>query len=328
MKWLLITSIALGFLAVALLVQLGVYYWTARRSGDARRLRRRMASLKQAGPDGETARETLRETRAPSWLSLKLSGTRAWDWLQLQISQQARLRWSIEGVLLRMAGSGAAGAGLFLLLGVLPGGGWLNLLAGLLAGGYLPLWRLRTARRAHLERIEQQLPDTLDFIERAMRAGHAFSSAIQIAGQETPEPLAREFRIVFEQVNFGASLDEALKAMALRLPNPHVNYFVVSVLIQRETGGNLTELLRHVSHAVRERVKFMGQLRVLSSEGRMSGWVLTLLPFGLGGLLYLINPTFLNGLIEDPAGPTILGTTGALMVVGILWMRRIVNIRY
>lgn len=328
MNGLLITAVVLGFLAVALLVQLAAYYWAARRGVDARRMRRRMNGLQQAQRGEDDVRETLRKVRPPSWLSLKLSGTRAWEWLQLLISQQARLHWTVEGLLLRMALGGVAGAALLLALAVLPGGWPVNLGLGLLAGGYVPLWRLQVARRDHLARIEQQLPDTLDFIERAMRAGHAFSSAIQIAGQETPEPLAREFRIVFEQVNFGASLDEALQALAQRLPNPHVNYFVVSVLIQRETGGNLTELLRHVSQAVRERIKFMGQLRVLSSEGRMSGWVLTLLPFGLGGLLYLINPAFLNNLIEDPAGPTILGSTGVLMVVGILWMRRIVRIRY
>jgi tight adherence protein B len=262
------------------------------------------------------------------WLVQRLHDTSLGSQLAQLMRQQTRFLWTPLGLLVRMLLSGVVLAALLIQTELIAGGWFPSLLLGLVLGGYLPLWMVLHARSRRLREIENQLPDTLDYIERAMRAGHAFSSAIQMAGEETSEPLAREFRVVFEQINYGVSMDDALKALAQRIPNSHINYFVVSVLIQRDTGGNLSELLRHISHAVRERIRFAGELRVLSSEGRLSGWVLTLLPFGIGTVLYLINPKFMNRLIEDPAGPTILGTTAALMVVGILWMRRIVRVDY
>lgn len=328
MNALIIASVSLGFLAVALLVQLGLNFWAAYQGRSARRLRARMRSLRQG--DIETAKldDAGREERVEGWLAQRLHDTRLGGRLALLLRQQTRYLWTPTGLLARMAVSAVVGAFVLVQLDVLLGGWIVSLPVGMLLGAYLPVLMVLRARSQRLAQVEAQLPDALDYIERAMRAGHAFSSAIQMAGEEIAEPLAREFRIVFEQVNYGIALDDALKALAERVPNPHINYFVVSVLIQRDTGGNLTELLRHVAHAVRERVRFAGELRVLSSEGRLSGWVLTLLPFGIGGVLYIINPRFMNRLIEDPAGPTILGSTVALMALGVVWMRRIVRVDY
>jgi tight adherence protein B len=329
MNLMLIGSVVLGFLAVALLVQLGLSFWSSYQSTEAKRLRTRMRSLKHMDGEAVTERaQELSDQRVQGWAAQRLADTPLGSGLQLLLRQQTRYFWTVPGLLFRMLLAGVVAAAVLVTMDVLAGGWFVSLMVGLVGGGYIPLAMVLHARSQRLEKVEKQLPDSIDFIERAMRAGHSFSSSIQMAGEETPEPLAREFRIVFEQINYGIPMDEALKSLAQRLPNPHVNYFVVSVLIQRDTGGNLTELLRHVSHSVRERVKFSGELRILSSEGRLSGVVLTGLPFALGGFLYLSNPRFLNGLINDPSGPTVLGTTAALMVVGVLWMRRIVRIDY
>ncbi len=328
MNWFLIGAIAFGFLAVALTIQVGLHFLTVYRGREAKRLRGRLQALGRfdAQADGQTA-QGRRETVINDLMVQVLAQTRVGGRLELLLHQQRRYKWSLPGLFARIAIAALLGALLLGWIGVVPSSTTLSVLAGLLLGGYVPLALLRHERARRIQRIEDQLPDAIDFIERAMRAGHAFSSAIQMAGAQTPDPLAAEFRLVFEQINYGVALDEALAGLSVRVPSADVNYFVVSVLIQRESGGNLTELLRHVSASVRARVRFNGQLRVLSSEGRISGVVLTVLPFGVGALLYLVNPGFLNSLINDPAGPSILGATGLLMLLGIVWMRQIVKIK-
>ena len=134
-----------------------------------------------------------------------------------------------------------------------------------------------------MAKIERQLPDALDLMTRALRAGHAFSSALKMAGEEMAEPIAGEFRTVHDEVNFGVSLEQALTHLSERVPLTDLRYFVVAVLIQRDSGGNLTEILGNLSQLIRERLKLLAKVKVLSSEGRMSAWILGLMPFFLAG---------------------------------------------
>jgi len=162
---------------------------------------------------------------------------------------------------------------------------------------------------------------------RAMLAGHAFPSALKMVGDEMPEPVAGEFRIVFDEVNYGISVQDALTNLATRVPSTDLRYFVISVLIQRETGGNLAELLANISALIRARLKLLGAVRVLSAEGRLSAWILTILPFVLAAVINFVNPNFLSLLWTDPVGKKMVGFMLAIMVLGIFWMWRVIKIR-
>ncbi|MDO9216573.1 MAG: type II secretion system F family protein, partial [Lacisediminimonas sp.] len=191
----------------------------------------------------------------------------------------------------------------------------------------LPWLYFRRKRSRRLALIEAQLPDALDLMTRALRAGPALPAAIQMGTPEMNDPIAGEFRIVFDEINFGIPMHDALNNLARRIPGTDVGYFVVAVLIQRETGGDLTELLGNIAAIVRERLKLMGQVRALSAEGRLSAWILSLMPFVLTAIMNLLNPKFMSVLWTDPGGQRIVGGMMVMMVFGILWMRKIIRIR-
>jgi len=191
----------------------------------------------------------------------------------------------------------------------------------------LPFLYMLSAKQKRIATIEQQLPSSLDLMGRAMVAGHAFPSALQMVGTEMPEPIASEFRIVFDEINYGIPTSEALMNLIQRVPSTDVSYFVIAVLIQRETGGNLAELLGNISELIRARLKLLGTVRVLSAEGRLSAWILTLLPFVLGAVLQLVNPEFVSVLWTDPNGLRMVVIALILMVFGIFVMWRIIKIR-
>lgn len=163
-------------------------------------------------------------------------------------------------------------------------------------------------------------------LARSLRAGHAFAAAIQMVGDEFPQPMGGEFRMTFDEINYGVSLNDALANLAHRVPIHDLRYFVIAVLIQRETGGNLAELLDSITALVRERFKLFDKVRVLAAEGKLSAWVLVLLPFVTAGLISLVNPGFLDVLWEDSAGVLVVQTAAVLMVLGVFWIRRIIAI--
>ncbi|WP_291914389.1 type II secretion system F family protein [Limnohabitans sp.] len=183
-------------------------------------------------------------------------------------------------------------------------------------------------RRTHrMALISQALPDALDLMARSMQAGHAFTSALQVAAKDAPPPLSHELRTVFEEINFGISAAQALQGLALRVASDDVRYFVVAVIIQSETGGNLAEILKNTAYLIRERQKIAGIVRVLSAEGRISAIILSLLPFALAALMGLLNPGFISRLWTDPMGLQLVYTSLTLMAIGILWMWRLIQIR-
>jgi tight adherence protein B len=148
-----------------------------------------------------------------------------------------------------------------------------------------------------------------------------------MVGTEAPEPIASEFRKTFEEINYGIPLPEAMGNLADRVPSVDLRYFVVAVILQRETGGNLAELLGNLGSLIRERFKLIGRIRVLSAEGKMSGYILAGLPFAVALMIFVTNREFLSVLWTDPAGPQLLGGAAVLMLAGILWMRQIVRIK-
>ncbi|MBF6991679.1 type II secretion system F family protein [Cupriavidus sp. IK-TO18] len=192
--------------------------------------------------------------------------------------------------------------------------------------GLLPVLHVMHLRVKRIKQMEKQLPDAVDMISRSLRAGHSFSGALGIVGQEIKAPIGPEFRTTFEEINYGVALDEAMTNLAIRVPVADLRYFVIAVLIQRESGGNLAEILDTIANMVRERLKLFDKIRVLSAEGRLSAWILGLLPFATAGMIMVVNPDFMKVLWEDPLGLRMIGGALVSMVFGVLWMRKIIHI--
>jgi tight adherence protein B len=309
------------FVSVALLVEGLCIWWNARFSLRARRLARRLRGDTAAGEAEVTLRKRRRLSDMPR-VERFLSAFKTADRME-RLLEQAGSTMTVARFFLI---SGA----IFLVLAAAMGLTAIPRPAGMTAGlaaGAMPLILLLRRRTRRLATMEQQLPEALELMSRALRAGHALPTAIKIVADEMPEPLAGQFRIVHDEVTYGIPMQEALKNLAGRIPGSDVGYFVVATLIQREVGGNLTELLEVIARIIRERLKLAAQVRVFSAEGRLSAWILCLLPFLLGGVLYLVNPTFMEPLWKDDAGIRMLGTVAALMAAGVLWMRSIIRIR-
>ena len=192
---------------------------------------------------------------------------------------------------------------------------------------FVPYAWLRHKRSSRLRRFEEQFPEALDLLSRAVRAGHAFQTAMGMVGDDLSAPVGPEFKKTFDQQNFGLPLRDALNQLTDRMPLLDVRFFVTAVLIQRETGGNLAEVLDGIAFLIRERFKLFDKVRVLAAEGKLSAWVLGLLPFITAGAMSVLNRAFLEVLWTDPAGFKVLGVMAFLMVAGIYSMRRIIRIR-
>jgi tight adherence protein B len=201
------------------------------------------------------------------------------------------------------------------------------LVLGGLAGA-LPYVYLRFKRARRLRLFEEQFPEAMDLISRALRAGHAFTTGLGMVADEIPAPVGSEFRRLFDEQNFGMSLTDALRAMAERVPVLDARFFVTAVLTQRESGGNLSEILDNLSHVMRERFKFKRQLRVISAHGRISAWILSALPPVMALAVFAMSPHYLDPLINDPLGINLILIAGTLQVVGTYIIARMVRIEY
>lgn len=312
------------FLAVVLALEGGYQWWNNRHGPAARRIESRIRAL-SAGGQVHKERLTILKERM-------LSESQLLDKLLMQLPriqtldlwiQQSGLKWSIG----RLIGTSLVlPAAVFAVATFTPVPTMFAAL-GALAASALPFLYVARRRRQRLRRLERQLPDVADMISRALRAGHAFSGAIGMVSTEFAEPMGSEFRITFDEINYGVSLNEALLNLATRVPIRDLRYFVIAVLIQRETGGNLAEVLDGIATLIRERLKLFDKIRVLAAEGKLSAWVLGLLPFATAGFMMVLNPTFLEVLWQDPAGVKMLEAVATSMLFGVLWMRRIVKIR-
>jgi tight adherence protein B len=316
--------IVLAFVAAVLLLE-GLYLtWSAYKSPEAKRIERRLRSLSAGGGHGDEAsilKQRMLSDAAP--LQRLLLGVPRIQELD-RLLQQSGSSWSVSffiGLTL------LAGLGTAFIVSFVPLLHWIFVLAAGLGGALAPLLIVLRKRSKRMLRIVEQLPDALDLISRALKAGHAFPSGLQMVGEEAQDPIAGEFRIVHDEINFGVSVPAALGNLASRVPSPDMRHFVIAVLIQRETGGNLTELLANISALIRERLKLLLKVRVLSAEGRLSAWILCALPFGVAGVINLMNPKFMAVLWTDPMGLYMIYSAIVMMVLGALWMRKIIRIR-
>jgi tight adherence protein B len=312
------------FAAVILGIE-GLYLWWVGTHGAAAQRVARRLQLMSGGTGRSSERISILKQRRFSsheGLDRLLHGVPTAHRIDRLLVQSGK-KWSVGQFFLC---SGTA-----MLLGALFAGQWplpVAMYAGVaLLCALLPLWMVRRARTRRLMRIEAQLPDAADFIARALRAGHSFSNVLQIVGNELAEPLSGEFRIAREEINYGVPMNEALHNLAARIPLTDLRYLIIAVLIQRETGGNLAEILTNISHIIRARLKLVAQVRVLSAEGRMSAWILGLLPFAVAGMLVLVNPDYVRILWTDPSGVRLLWYALGMILLGVVWLRRVIRIR-
>ena len=319
----LIMSI-LVFLAVLLLLEGAYLFWKSYKGPKAKKIQARLralsASLDNSKQSHLLRQRMLSEVPAIERILLNMSRAHRLDRFILQ----AGLTWTVSRLVLS-----CAAIGVIACLVMVYGAHQSLLLSGLVGAGFAatPLLYVSHLRSKRLGKFERQLPEALDLITRALRSGHAFSSALQMVGDEMAEPIAEEFRIVHDEVNFGVALQQALTNLSERVPLTDLRYFIVSVLIQRESGGNLTEVLSNLSRLIRERLKLLSKVKILSSEGRLSAWILGLMPFALAGAMYLVNPGFMAPLWNDPIGISIIKYMLILMIFGILILRKIIRIR-
>lgn len=310
------------FLVVAAAIVLG-FMWI-----EGQKKKKVSQMLQRSGPDAiqvETNVLMQPEKQANALLVSLLGRFNVVKNLEIQIAQ-AGMTVSVYTLLTQMLVLMAVGAVILARLNplVLP---WLSALAGGAVFGAAPLLFIRRARNKRMAAFEEQFPEALDFLARAMRAGHAFSISLEMLSEESPQPLAQEFRKVFNEHSLGLPIETALTNLAQRVPMVDVSFFVSAVLLQRETGGNLAEILTKLALLIRERFKLKGQVKACSAHGRITGTILTLMPVALALGLSVIAPTYLKEMADDPDGRIMIGGCLVGLVLGHLCIQRIVDIK-
>lgn len=201
-----------------------------------------------------------------------------------------------------------------------------SMIAGAAFGFSIPFMVLRVKRTRRLRKFEEEFPEALDLISRALKAGHAFATGLKMVADEMKDPVGPEFRKTFDEQNFGLPLKDALENLTLRIPILDMRFFATAVLIQRETGGNLSEILENLAHVVRERFKILRQVRVYTAHGRLTGYVLLALPAVLAIALSFINPEHMNMLFRERIGQILLLVAIGMQTAGFIWIRQVVKI--
>lgn len=214
----------------------------------------------------------------------------------------------------------------FLILNLAGEGPMVAIFAALLSG-CAPIVYLRIKEKKRRIECEGQLPEALYYMSRALRAGHGLSMAIKMVGEDMEAPIGPEFKKIFEEINFGLPFNKALSNLITRFDSRDVTFFVVAIIIQRETGGNLSDLLENLARTVRSRIVFRGKVRTLAAEGKISGQVLGLLPFFLAAILNLVNPKYMASLFSTPTGHNLIVMALLMLAIGFVWMWKITTIR-
>ena len=198
---------------------------------------------------------------------------------------------------------------------------------GALGAFCLPFIKILKDRTARLAKVDEQMPEALDVIKRALKAGHPFMQSLKLVAEDMEEPISREFDLVFSEINYGGDLRRAMLGMLERVPSVSVMSLITAVLVQKETGGNLAETFERISVVIRGRFKLARRVKTLSAEGRLSAWILALIPILLVGAMSYTSPNYLPLLFKDPMGKNLVAGAVVLGMVGILWIRRVIRIQ-
>ncbi len=302
-----------------------IYYWWIKRFGaESTRLRNRIEHITNHDLDRSDYQGILKNRYAANQNGLnrflfKFSLTKKLDALLLHSGEL----WTISKFF-KLTALSAFVAGFVCLLFNFNWG--IVAIAALLAT-LIPLLYILRLKNKRLAKFEEQLPEAIDTICRSLKAGHAFNSAFTLVGEELADPIATEFRITMEENNLGVNINEAMQNLAERVPLTDLKFFVVAVLIQRETGGNLAEILSNISNIMRERFKLRRQIGVMTAEGRLSAKILGAMPIIMLMIMSTLNPTYGPLMFNSPTGIYSLKVAAVMMLLGFVWMRSIINIK-
>jgi tight adherence protein B len=319
---LLFLTVAIFVATLGLIVSAGYFFIAVPMS--KRQLMTRLVRLEEVSTSRAETSDVLRNEKLSDipLLNDLLTSTPGIPQLKLFL-QQASVRLQVGSFLLIVVSLALLGLTISATLG-LPSLTKLPLVI-ILSG--IPFFVVSIKRRRRLARFEELFPEAIDLLTRAVRSSHAFTTGFEMIGTEMPDPLGEEFRLTYQQQKLGLPLREALQNLIIRVPLPDVRIFVSAIQIQRESGGNLAEILETLSGVIRERFKLIRQVRTHTAEGRMTMYVLTALPFATGFLLFLTKPEYIKLLFTDPRGHAALAVAAGLQIVGYFVIGRIIRIR-
>lgn len=320
------------FLTAAAFWALGLGGWLlftkSVRKSDAERIKARLMGNVRAPKDRKAARSgpalLAGDDESTGRLALRLLRKMNLNNRLTALIEQAGLKWNAARLThgcMALFLTGYCGAWL-----LLPSNYRLTALLAGLALGSLPVLKLLRARSKRLKKFEEQFPESLEFVARSMRAGHAFSVSLELLHREFQEPLSGEFRRAFEEHNLGLPLEVALQKLAQRVPLLDVHFFVSAVLLQKRTGGNLAEILDKLAYIIRERFKLRGKIRAISAHGRMTGMALSLIPCAVAAILFLVNPSYIRFFVMEEVGNYMALAAVALQLIGYGVIKKIVSI--
>jgi tight adherence protein B len=317
--------IALLVLVVVTLAAFVVFSLVDQRRAQARLIRDRLATVQKAperAPDEELA--LLRDEQLSKIPALDTLLRRSARVSAIQESLlQAGMKFRAGNFLALCVVSGIAAGLAAAIVSKNPSIGW----AGLIIGAFLPYAVVSYRRQKRFEKIETLFPEAIDTLARAVRAGHAFTTALEMISNEISEPLASEFRKLYEEQKFGMPVRDALMNLTERVPLVDVKFFVTAVMLQRETGGNLAEILDNLSYVIRERFKIQRQVRVHTAQGRLTMLLLMAMPPTVVAVLFIFSPEFVQPLFHDPFGHVLLVLSITLQTIGYFVIRKIIRIQ-
>ena len=317
-----VVSFVVVFALMLLAVSVGLKYFDARRKNQV------AGMLHTASGENVVSVSNLLkeiESDKPSGLK-RLFSSMQFSKHADEMIQQAGLSWSSSRLLTSMGLMMVPGLGLGLFVPFLFNGPTTAIALALVFGS-VPYLVVRAKRKKRLNTLEEQFPESLDFLARSMRAGHAFSISLEMLGEEMDDPLGQEFRALFNEQNLGAPIDIALRNFVLRVPLLDVRFFTSSVLLQKQTGGNLSEILSRLAYIIRERFRLKGQVRACSAHGRITATILTLMPIATMLGLLLVAPGYLQGMANDSDGKYMIGGTIVAQLLGNFFIKKIINIK-
>lgn len=313
------------FVVSVIVIEIILYAYRAVKYPDRTKIRRKLKTISADQGKGKSSDTSIVRDRVLSsvpmmnQILLRISGIERLD----RLRYQANTRYPIGVYILLALVLAALG---FLVCN------WATrstLLSAVVLGllGITPFIYLLNKKQKRMRKFESQLPEGLDMIARSMKAGHAFTTGMRLTADEFGEPLGPELEYTLDEINFGVSVPDALRNLVRRVDCKDLNFFAVSVILQRETGGNLAEIIESIAHLIRERFKLLGKIRTLSAEGRISAIVLGAIPFFVGTIIYVLNPKYILTLVREPAGRIMAVAALCLMILGAFVMKRIASIK-
>jgi tight adherence protein B len=312
-------------LLVFLAFVVAFYAWRASSMSEGqKRIQDQLRRLSMIGKEDQVDKGILRDKRMSDITFIdRLLGSFPFAKRMELLLYQAGLNWRVGTLLLLMVLTGAV---FFLLCSTLLHRPLLGLVVGI-GAGFIPYMWVKGQKNKRMNQFAEELPDSLDLMTSALRAGLSFPAALQLVAQESPEPLAQEFAITFDEQNLGLDVKEALVNLTERVDSLDLKFFVTAVIIQRETGGNLAEIMESIARIIRERFRILGDVKSRTAHGRLTGMILSILPIALGTLITMLAPAYMLTFFRDPAGQMLLIVCLVLQVVGFLWIRRVIAIK-